>query len=155
MSAREFHFKIMPRWSDLDANQHVRHSAYADWATHSRLAWLEEHGFSYKILFELRIAPIQFEDTTKYLKEVTLGDEIVIDLQLVGLSHDSSRYHMRQTFRRGETVCAVYEIKGAWLDVASRRISPPPPGLLEATVNMVRAPEFSEIASARKVGQAA
>lgn len=150
MSVKEFNFIITPRWSDLDANQHVRHSAYADWATHSRMAWLDQHGFSFKRLYELRTAPIQFEDTTKYLKEIALGEEILIDLQLVGLNHDASRYHMRQTFQRGETVCALYEIKGAWLDVVSRRIAPPPEGLLEATKNMVRAPDFAEIVSARK-----
>jgi acyl-CoA thioester hydrolase len=151
MTAKEFNFMITPRWSDLDANQHARHSAYADWATHSRMAWLDQHGFTFSKLRELRTAPILFEDTTRYLKEVALGEEISIDLQLVGLNHDASRYHLRQTFRRGETVCAEYEIKGAWLDVASRRIAPPPAGLAEAlTRNIPRAPDFAEIGPARK-----
>lgn len=150
MSDKAFIFKIMPRWSDLDANQHVRHSAYADWATHSRTEWLDKHGFSFKTLVEMKTAPILFEDTTKYVREIALGDEITIDLQLVGLNHDASRYHMRQTFRRGDTVCAEYEIKGAWLDIGSRRIAPPPAGLLEATQNMARAADFAEIVTTKK-----
>jgi acyl-CoA thioester hydrolase len=150
MSATEFSFPITPRWSDLDANQHLRHSAYADWATDSRLAWLDRHGFGFNMLKEMRIAPINFEDSTKYLKEIAFGEEIVIDLQLVGLNRDASRYHMRQTFRRGDTICAVYEIKGAWLDIGSRRIAPPPAGLLDATTNMARAPDFAEIVPAPK-----
>lgn len=150
MPAKEFIFSISPRWSDLDANQHVRHNAYADWATHSRTEWLNAHGFSLKKMTELKVAPVIFEESTKYFKEIHLGDNITIDLQLVGLNHDASRYHMRQIFRRGEEVCAQYEIKGAWMNIESRRIAPPPPQLLEATANMIRTEDYADIVSSRK-----
>ncbi|MDK2122750.1 acyl-CoA thioesterase [Parachitinimonas caeni] len=138
---------ITTRWADVDANRHLKHSAYADWATHTRVEWLNSHGFTLKKFTELQIAPIIFEETTKYFKEIYMSEQITIDLMLVGLNHDASRYHLRQYFRRGDTVCAQYEIKGAWLDVASRRIAPPPPGLLEATTNLQRADDYAEIVS--------
>jgi acyl-CoA thioester hydrolase len=150
MPATEYRYTISPRWSDLDANQHVRHSAYADWATHSRTDWLSAHGFTLKRMTEMNVAPIIFEESTKYFKEIYLGDQIVIDLQLVGLNQDASRYHMRQAFRRDDTICALYEIKGAWIDIANRRIAPPPPLLLDATENMVRSEDYAEITSKRK-----
>ena len=31
-----YHKQVEVRWSDIDANQHMRHSAYADLCTHTR-----------------------------------------------------------------------------------------------------------------------
>jgi acyl-CoA thioester hydrolase len=149
MPAKEYIQTIVPRWADIDSNQHLRNSAYADWATYVRTEWLNTYGFNVKSLIALNTAPLTFEENTKYIKEITLGEHITIDLQLVGLNHDASRYHMRQTFRRADTVCAVHEIKGAWLDIANRRIAPPPDGLLEASTNLIRTKDYAEIVSTR------
>ncbi|WP_414648539.1 acyl-CoA thioesterase, partial [Chitinimonas sp.] len=40
-----FRHTVEVRWADCDANQHVRHSAYADFCTHARIEWLRLHGF--------------------------------------------------------------------------------------------------------------
>jgi len=136
---------VVIRWADIDANRHLRHSAYSDWATHVRTEWLNSYGFDMKKLTEINTAPIIFEETTKYFKEIYLGDRITIDLSLVGLNKDASRYHLRQHFHRGETLCAQYEIKGAWLDIVNRRIAPPPPGLLETTGNLRRSSDYTDL----------
>jgi acyl-CoA thioester hydrolase len=57
---------------------------------------------------------------------------------------------MRQTFRRGDTPCAIYEIKGAWFDIALRRIVAPPPGLLEASDKLERTDDFAHLVSSRE-----
>ena len=46
MSPAIFTQTVEVRWSDLDANQHMRHSAYADLCTHARLGWLAQSGFA-------------------------------------------------------------------------------------------------------------
>ena len=58
---------------------------------------------------------------------------------------------VRHTFRRGETVCAVYEAKGAWFSIATRRVVPAPPGLLEAYSNLRRTDDFAELRSGESV----
>ncbi len=141
---------ITTRWADIDATRHLRHTAYLDWATHVRTEWLSAQGFTMQSMAEMHIAPILLEENIKYLKETFLGDSLVIDIACVGLSSDASRWHIRQQFRRGETVCAVYEVKGAWLDTEKRRISPPPAGVLEATALLPKADDYADIPSSTR-----
>ena len=147
MTLKDFAVTIVPRWADIDFNQHMRHSAFADWAAYARTEWLNANGFTILKLLELRIAPIMFEDSTRYLKEILLGERIHIELQLVGTDPDGSRWFLRHIFRRGTTVCAVYEAKGAWLDITTRRIIPAPPELLEAYGNIAHTDDCAELSS--------
>ncbi|AFE06195.1 hypothetical protein COCOR_05107 [Corallococcus coralloides DSM 2259] len=145
---------IEVRWADVDANQHLRHSAYSDYATHVRLEWLNEQGFSARKMAELQVFPVIFSDGTEYIKEVRLSDRIRIELEMVGLSADASRYHFRQRFLRGETLCARYELRGAWLNVAERKLGAPPQGMVDAARLLKRADDFEEIPLLQKKDQA-
>src|SRR5215470_5303303 len=138
MTSKDCVITIVPRWADIDLNQHMRHSAFADWAASARTEWLNANGFTMLKLVELKMAPIMFEDKTRYLKEILLGEQIQIELQLAGADRDGSRWFLRHTFRRGTTVCAVYEAKGTWFSIATRRIIPAPPELREAYGNLAR-----------------
>ena len=138
MTSKDFVVTMVPRWADIDLNQHMRHSAFSDWAAYARTEWLNANGFTMQKLVGLRMTPIMFEDRTRYLKEILLGERIHIELQLAGAERDGSRWFLRHTFRRGATVCAVYEAKGAWFSIATRRIVPAPPGLLAAYSSLAR-----------------
>ncbi len=147
MPAKPYEYTITTRWADIDATRHLRHSAYFDWAAHVRTEWLSARGFTLSSMSELHVAPVLWEESIKYLKEIYIGEQIAVDIECVGLSSDASRWHIRQHFRRGDTVCARYEVKGAWLDTEKRRIASPPPGLLAATSELIRAPDYADIAS--------
>src|SRR5262244_1480071 len=88
MTTKGFVVQFVPRWADIDLNQHMRHSAFADWAAHARTEWLNAHGFTMPKLAELRMTPVMFEDRTRYLKEVLLGDRINLELQLAGVDRE-------------------------------------------------------------------
>jgi acyl-CoA thioester hydrolase len=147
MPSKDFVVTIVPRWADIDINQHMRHSAFADWAAYARTEWLNANGLTMPKLVELKMTPVMFEDRTRYFKEILLGERIQIELQLAAGDRDGSRWSLRHTFRRGSTVCAVYEAKGAWFSIATRRIIPAPPGLLEAYGNLARPDDFAELGS--------
>ena len=145
MPSKDFVVTIVPRWADIDINQHMRHSAFADWAAYARTEWLNVNGLTIPKLVELKMTPVMFEDRTRYFKEILLGERIQIELQLAAGDRDGSRWSLRHTFRRGSTVCAVYEAKGAWFSIATRHIIPAPSGLLEAYGNLVRTDDFAEL----------
>jgi acyl-CoA thioester hydrolase len=151
MTSKHFVVTIVPRWADIDLNQHMRHSAFADWAAYARTEWLNANGLTMPKLVELTMTPIMFEDRTKYFKEILLGERIQIELQLAAGDRDGSRWSLRHTFRRGTTICAVYEAKGAWFSIATRRIIPAPPGLLEAYGNLARTDDFAELGAGESV----
>jgi acyl-CoA thioester hydrolase len=145
MTSKDFIVPVVVRWADIDLNQHMRHSAFADWAAFARMEWLNANGFTIQKLVEQEIAPILFEDRTPYLKEILLGEQVHIELQLTGANRDGSHWFLRHIFRRGATVCAVHEAEGAWFNVATRRVSAPPPALREAYSNMARTNDYAEL----------
>jgi hypothetical protein len=79
MTSKGFVVTIVPRWADVDLNQHKRHSAFADWAAYARTEWLNTNGLTMRKLVEPEMTPIMFEDRTRYLKEILLGERIQID----------------------------------------------------------------------------
>jgi acyl-CoA thioester hydrolase len=151
MTSKDFIVPILARWADIDLNQHMRHSAFADWAAFARMEWLNANGFTIQKLVEQKMTPILFEDRTRYLKEILLGEQVHIELQLAGANRDGSQWFLRHIFRRGATVCAVHEAKGAWFSVATRRVIPPPPALLEAYSNMARTDDYTQLGSGESV----
>ena len=150
-TSKDFVITIVPRWADIDLNQHMRNSAFADWATFARTEWLNANGFPVPKLVELKMTPIMFEDRTRYIKEIFLGERVDIELQLAGTDRDGSRWFVRHIFRRGATVCAIYEAKGAWFSITTRRLVPAPPGLLEAYSKIARTDDYDELCSDQSV----
>ena len=47
-------------WSMVDANMHLRHSAYADFAAQARLEILTSTGFDADLMERLHVGPILF-----------------------------------------------------------------------------------------------
>lgn len=60
--------KIELRWSDLDPNFHLRHSAYYDFGAYCRISFLHEHGVTAKVMHENKIGPVLFREEC-FLKE--------------------------------------------------------------------------------------
>ncbi len=40
MPSSEFAMTVVTRWADIDAKQHLRNTAYSEWATYVRTEWL-------------------------------------------------------------------------------------------------------------------
>ena len=48
------------RWSDVDANRHLANSAYINFMSHTRMAFLWDPGLNQKILVIHQIGPVLF-----------------------------------------------------------------------------------------------
>ncbi len=133
-------------WADLDANAHMRHTAYMDYAAQVRLAWLQEMGFSIARLNQAGVGPVLFREETLYRREVRGGERITVALELIGLSENRKHWRCRQLIHAQDGgLAAVVEVQGAWLDLAARKIAPPPPELLAAIERWPRAADFALI----------
>ena len=58
---KTFEKQIEIRWSDVDQNRHVRHSAYYDFGTHLRGRYLAEHGYDAESMNEMKLGPVLFK----------------------------------------------------------------------------------------------
>ncbi|HYO59323.1 acyl-CoA thioesterase [Archangium sp.] len=134
------------KWADVDANRHMRHSVYGDYATHVRFSFMAEHGFDLARFGALQFGPVIFSDETQYRKEVTLGDVLRIDLQASGLSPSGARWRMRQNiYRQDGKLAAVHNISGGWLNLRERKLMPPPQELTELMAKLPRTEDFAEL----------
>ena len=134
------------RWADIDANQHMRHSAYADLCTHTRLEWLQAAGFGADEFKRQGFGPVLFRESTDYRREVNLGERLSINVLIAAASPDNSRWHIRQEMRKADgTLAAVYEVAGAWLDLRSRKLIAPPPALAAILAALPRSADFAAL----------
>lgn len=142
--------EIEVRWADVDANQHLRHSAYADFATHIRVEWLSSLGFPAQRFAKLGFGPVLQKEETEYLREVPPGDRVRVDLQLEAASADMGRWRFLQHIYRSDGVLAArHRVSGGWLNLRERKLMPPPAELAVLLAQLEHAEGFEEIASSR------
>jgi acyl-CoA thioester hydrolase len=121
------------RWADVDANRHLRNTAYSEYATHARLKYLVSCGFDPGTFERLRFGPVIFREEVRYRREIGFGDSFDIDLRLGGLADDGSQWRMVQRFRRADGVeAARLVVEGAWINLDTRRLVSPTAELLSA-----------------------
>ena len=124
---KEFSREIQVRWSDLDPNFHVRHSAYYDWGAYCRIEFLNQHGLSSDVMTELKFGPILFREECVFRKEIKLADEVKIGLKLIKSRKDFSRWSIQHQITKNDgQVAAVLTVDGAWMNVMLRKLTSPP-----------------------------
>jgi acyl-CoA thioester hydrolase len=64
--------QFVVRWSDLDANAHMKNTAYIEYAMQVRIAHFAEHGFSAEEFSRRRFGPIVFREEVTYFKDVRM-----------------------------------------------------------------------------------
>ena len=114
------------RWSDIDANRHLRHSVYYDFGAAMRMMFLSEQGLTTKKLEEFKIGPVLLREEAIFRREIVLEDNINIDVELVKTTHDYSRWSFRHTIIKGDGIlAAIINIDGAWIDMEKRKLAVP------------------------------
>lgn len=128
--------KIDIRWSDLDPNFHLRHSAYYDFGAYCRVCYLNEVGLTPQVLVQHQIGPILFREECSFRKEIHFGDDISIDLQLEKSTPNFSRWTMKHhVLKNNEILCATITIDGAWIDTKLRKLTVIPHEFYAAVLN--------------------
>lgn len=135
------------RWSDLDPNFHVRHTSYADLCASVRFEYLEKLGYGIYELGRLQLGPVLFNENITYMKEVRPGDRMIVNVAVSGLSQDGRKFKMyHEIFRKSDgALSATLEVTGAWFNLATRKMSPPPEALLRIMSTVPKAANFTEI----------
>lgn len=143
--------KITVRWADLDPNGHVRHSIYYDYGAQARVALLEKRGLGIKWMVKHMIGPVLFREQARFLRELHMSDEITIDFQVAGLSEDGRKWRIVHNIKRGDELCGMLDMDGAWLDLKARRIVVPPEELRMAFEDLPRTDDFEILESKSQV----
>lgn len=129
-------------WSMIDANGHLRHSAYADLAAQARVNVLAALGLEKEIM-KLGIGPILFKEELTYLKEIRMNDKVKVTVSLRSYRSDGARYSLvSQIIRSDEAVSATVVVEGAWLDLRQRKLCALPEAMQEAFIKIPKTIDF-------------
>jgi acyl-CoA thioester hydrolase len=133
---------LMASWADMDFNAHMRNTAYLDKSGDVRMMFFSENGFPMSQFVALKIGPVIMKDEIEYYKEVGLLEPLRATLAMAALSEDGSRFTMRNEFFRADgKLAARVTSSGGWLDLAARRLVPPPGKLLAALRTLPGVPD--------------
>lgn len=136
-------YEAQVMWSQVDANMHLRHSAYADFAAQARLVMLEKLGFTTKLFQEYRIGPILFREELIYMREVPANEMIKVSCELTKMRSDGSRWSFKQELFRSDGVkAALINVDGAWMDLEKRKLTALPESLLTSFEAIPKTADF-------------
>jgi acyl-CoA thioester hydrolase len=120
------------RWADIDALQHLRHTAYNDYATQTRLRFMADHGFGMDWCREHKIFPVLLREETVFQREVRYQEYIRIDMRLLKMRSDGSRWTVvHRLFKPNEVEAARITVDAGWIDAESRKLIHPPLSLIQ------------------------
>lgn len=123
---QDFALEIQVRWSDIDANRHLRHSVYYDFGALCRMELLTRIGLSTKKLEELAIGPILFREEANFRREIVFEDKIRITTEILKATEDYSRWSIRHEMKKSDdSLAATLQVDGAWIDMNKRKLAIP------------------------------
>ena len=141
MKILELSFDV--RWADIDANQHMRHSAYYDYAAHLRVQLLKNIGMDVVMLSKLEIGPVLFREEAVFMREIGMDDTIRVNVKLKRIREDGSRWTFYHGFYKDDgEVAATVVVDGAWLDLKKRKLTALPDNFLQLMLEIPRTDDF-------------
>lgn len=146
-----FNVQFPTRWADFDANVHMRHTAYNDYAAEVRLRYFKKFDITTIDFAKESIGPIIFEENTKFFKEIHLGENITVNLKIIGLSSKGERWKVQhEVFNEAGVLSATITVYGAWLDLNKRKLAVPPARFYDTFATAEKTEDFQEIELKKK-----
>ncbi len=140
----KFSLPIQIRWSDIDANRHLRHSAYYDYGASMRMHILQESGLTTEHMEKFQIGPVLFREEAIFKREIILEDKISMDVEITKATHDFGRWSMRHHLYKNETtLAAIINIDAAWIDLTLRKLAKPNDFVHEIFKTFPRSSDFT------------
>ncbi|OQD44544.1 thioesterase [Croceivirga radicis] len=131
------------RWSDVDANRHLANSAYINFMSHTRMAYLSKIGFGHKEFEAFGIGPVVFYEHMYYFKEVFPGKPIRVSLEWKGLSKDGMFFEFHHNFYNADGKNVGHcEMMGAFIDMKKRSLTGLPDEILQTFMAEEKAADF-------------
>ncbi len=138
------------RWTDIDANRHVRYSAYIDAAAELRYRFFTEHNLPHEAFDDLGVGPVYTSLTANFFREVRLGETLTITYLLTGLSPRGLRWRVQHDFLKanGKKAVTIF-LEGTILNLTTRQPTVPTPEIMAAFQQVPRSAGFEELSEAR------
>ena len=130
-------------WFDLDANRHMKNTAYMEKAVDCRLRFFHFNGVSPDVFATWKVAFVVVRDEVTYSRELFLGDRMRVQMMCGGVNASGSRFLIVNRILTPESE-PVYEIRSmvVWLNTEKRKSIVPPPDLAKLIEGMARTGDY-------------
>lgn len=109
------------------------------------------YGLSLTEMNKLRVGPVLFTEETNFKREISLGEDISVEVFLSGLSENGDRFKFHhKIYRTDEKLAAEINVLGAWLDLDRRKLTSAPENIQAILEGLDRTEDFEVIVSSRK-----
>jgi acyl-CoA thioester hydrolase len=126
MKPFRFYIPLKVRINDLNYGNHVGHQVYFSFFQESRVAYLNQFGFSELDIEGLGM--IMAEAGCRYKQQLLLGDSIQVACAVVELK--PKRFTMVYQINKGDTVCAEGSTINICYDYAAQKVARLPEGFV-------------------------
>ena len=141
-----FKVDFKTRWSDFDANIHMRHTAYNDYCAEARMRYFNKFGITVQDFAKEKVGPILFEENTRFIKEIHMGEDISVNLKIIGLSENGERWKVQnEVYNANGKLSAIITVYGAWLHLVKRKLTTPPVRFQEIFTDAEKTEDFKII----------
>lgn len=138
------------RWTDIDANRHVRYSAYIDAAAEQRYRFFTEHNLPPEAFDKLNMGPVYTTLTANFFREVRLGETLTIKYLLTGLSPSGVRWKVQHDFLKASGKKAVsILLEGTILNLTTRQPTAPTPEIMAVFQLVPHGSDFEILSESR------
>ncbi len=142
------------RWTDIDANRHVRYSAYIDAAAELRYRFLTEHNLPPEAFNKLGAGLVYTSLIVNFFREVFLGETLTVTYLLTGLSPQGIRWKVQHDFLKANGKKAVtVALEGTMLNLSTRQPTVPSPEILTVFQQVPRSKDFEVLSEIRWFGR--
>ncbi len=141
-----YNVNFKSKWADFDANKHMRHTAYNDYAAECRIRFFNTYGLSPKFFEAHNFGPILFEENTRFYREIKMGESLTVDLKLKATSKNAERFKIiNNIYREDGVLAAEIKVYIAWLDLSKRKLITPPKEAIKMLNELDKTKDFQEI----------
>lgn len=128
---KSFKYRMLIRENHLDTFGHVNNATYLQLLEEARWEFLNEQDMNLKTIHETKIGPVVLECNIKFIKELTLRQNIVIESQMLSY-HKKIGVMDQRIFDEQGNLCTEAQFKFGFFDMELRKLIVPTPQLLLA-----------------------
>jgi YbgC/YbaW family acyl-CoA thioester hydrolase len=122
-------YPVLIKEANLDTFGHVNNAMYLVLLEEARWDLLTGNGYGLDKIMSTRIGPTILEINLRFLRELKLRDEIIIETRLV--SYEKKIGIIEHKILRGTELCCTAQLTLALFDLNLRKIIPPTPEWLK------------------------
>jgi acyl-CoA thioester hydrolase len=131
------------RWGDLDPNRHVANAAISSLMNDRRMSFLRDNGFTQESFERLQIGPAILHEQFYYLKEISPGTTVYIDVELLGNTPDFKYTRFCHSLFNHEGKLSVYStVLFVWFDLKTRKAIVPPEELKSISSTLTKSENY-------------